>query len=332
MKKQKDIENRKCSKATCFILLIVSFLLANVTYAGQNIEVRVDGGMLYGTLEAPAGDAPCPAVVIIAGSGPTDRDGNNPLTGGKNNSLKLLAESLVSNGIASVRYDKRGIGESSQAMTREEDLCFETYIYDAVMWGKELRKNKRFTEVAVIGHSEGSLIGMIACRKMGADAFVSIAGVGCPAAQLIVSQLQSGLPEDLFDDAVSIVDRLNRGETVDTVPPSLDILFRTSVQPYLISWFKYNPAGELAKLRIPILIINGSSDIQVGVDNAEMLAKSNKLAGLVVIEGMNHVLKKVSGDIREQISSYGDPRLPVAEELTSCIADFIMSAGKTRSN
>lgn len=309
--------------------LIIAVLVAAPVHAGRDIKVRVTGGMLHGTLEVPSKEAACPAALIIAGSGPTDRDGNSPLAAGRNNSLKLLAEGLASRGIASVRYDKRGVGQSASTMTKEEDLRFETYIDDAVMWAKELRKNKRFTDLMIIGHSDGALIGSAACRKVNIDAFVSIAGAGFPASQLLLSQLKPKMPEALFEKAQTIIHQLNHGKTTDSVPPNLNLFFRKSVQPYLISWFRYDPAEEIAKLKIPILIVQGSTDIQVNSANADALATSNKLAKQITIEGMNHVLKKVSADISEQISSYGDPSLPIAEELVKGIATFMLSVKTT---
>ena len=312
-------------KPVIMCIFIAGYLMATLAYADQDINIRVVGGTLHGTLAVPAEEASYPVALIISGSGPTDRDGNNPLTGGKNDCLKLLAEALASNGIASVRYDKRGIGKSASAMTKEEDLRFETYIDDAVSWGKELQKNNRFTHVAVIGHSEGSLIGMIACQKISANAFVSIAGASIPASNLLHSQLKPKLPKDLFANAETIIDHLNHGKTVDSVPPDLNVLFRKSVQPYLISWFRYDPAKEIAKLKIPILVIHGSTDIQMDIDNAKALAKSNKLAKLITINRMNHILKMVSGNLQEQISSYSNPSLPIAEELAGKISDFMKS-------
>jgi hypothetical protein len=242
----------------------------------------------------------------------------------------MLAEALASKGIASLRYDKRGVGESALAGIKEEDLRFESLIDDAVSWGKELLKNKRFTSLVIIGHSEGSLIGLIACQKMGADAIISIAGAGYPASQLIRAQQRHTLPKDLFHDSEAIIDQLNQGKMVDSVPPALNDWFRRSVQPYVISWFRYDPANEAAKLRIPILIVHGSTDIQMDMDNAKVLAKSNMLAKRITINGMNHMLKKVSANFQEQISSYGDPRLPIAEELVDGINTFIMSIEKAR--
>lgn len=318
--------------AICFCA--VSFLTVHTVYAGEDVTISVKGGTLHGTLEIPFGTAPCPAVVIISGSGPTDRNGNTLSKGIKNNSLKLLAESLASHGIASIRYDKRGVGESAQAIAKKEDLRFETYIDDAVLWGKELQKDMRFTHVAIVGHSEGSLIGMKACPKLDGSAFVSIAGAGFPASQIILTQLKPQLPEYMFNDVISIIDQLNQGQTVsiDTVPKPLQSFFRANVQPYMISWFRYDPAKELAKLQVPVLLVQGSTDIQISMDDAKTLLESNKQARLIKISGMNHVLKKVSSNPQEQRSSYRNPNLPISGELIDEITAFVMSIENNRQN
>jgi pimeloyl-ACP methyl ester carboxylesterase len=290
--------------------------------AGEAMTVVSGADTLYGTLELPDGSSPCPVALIIAGSGPTDRDGNNPMTG-TNNSLKMLAEALASRGIATLRFDKRGIGESSGAMTAEDDLRFETYIDDAVLWGQELRKNERFCSIIVIGHSEGSLIGMVACRKLGADGYVSIAGAGYPASEVLLTQLEPKLPPELFEQTKSILAQLQKGELVESPPPSLYALFRPSVQPYFISWLQYDPAIEISKLELPALVVQGSTDIQVSIDNAEKLAASDPNAKLLVIDGMNHILKKISGTELEQIGSYSNPDLPVSPELVEGIVAYI---------
>ena len=133
-------------------------------------------GTIYGTLELPAATFPVPVVLIIAGSGPTDRDGNSKALPGSNNSLKLLASELASRGIASVRYDKRGIAASMASAGTERDLRFDNYVADAEGWIRKLRSDSRFTAITVAGHSEGSLVGMIAAREAGADGYVSLEG------------------------------------------------------------------------------------------------------------------------------------------------------------
>ncbi|MGH9904874.1 MAG: hypothetical protein ACRD8U_04715, partial [Pyrinomonadaceae bacterium] len=152
----------------------------------EPIILETPTGKLYGTLQLPQSHSRVPVVLIIAGSGPTDRDGNSIALKGPNNSLKLLAEALAAVGIASVRYDKRAVGETGKMMQlaaekakivlREEDLSFETFIDDAVGWGKLIRADRRFSSLTILGHSEGSLIGMVAAQRRSAQAFVSVAG------------------------------------------------------------------------------------------------------------------------------------------------------------
>jgi pimeloyl-ACP methyl ester carboxylesterase len=271
--------------------------------------------------------------LIISGSGPTDRDGNSPMLPGANNSLKLLAEALAARGIASLRYDKRGIGETGKAMLlaaektksvpREEDLSFETYIDDAIRWGKQLRADRRFSRLTVLGHSEGSLIGMVAAQRIRADAFVSIAGAGRPVPQLILEQVKPQFSAELLMKTEEILEQLAAGKTVASVPAELTALLRPSIQPYMISWFRYDPAKEVSKLRIPVLIVQGTTDLQTTLGDAKRLADGDPAAKLLLIEGMNHVLKTVGNEREKQVASYSDPKLPVAPELVSGISGFV---------
>lgn len=306
---------------------------ADTRFVAEAITLETPTATLYGTLERPQTRSRIPVVLIIAGSGPTDRDGNSPLLPGANNSLKLLAEALAARGIASVRFDKRGVGETGKAMQlaaqktksilREDDLSFENYIDDAVRWGKQLRTDRRFSTLTVLGHSEGSLIGMVAAQRMGADAFVSIAGAGRPVQQIILEQVKPQFSPDLLKKTEEILEQLAVGKTVASVPSELNALFRSSIQPYMISWLRYDPAKEITKLRIPLLIVQGTTDIQATLGDAKRLADNNPAAKLLLIDGMNHVLKTVPNEREKQVSSYSDPTLPVAPDLINAIAKFV---------
>ncbi len=306
-------------------LLISPVAIAASDHADLPITLSTDTGQIDGSLMLPSHDKKIPVVLIIAGSGPTDRDGNNRLAG-TNNSLKMFATALADAGIASVRYDKRGIGASMSRGVREADLRFETYVRDASLWVAKLNADERFSGVAVVGHSEGSLIGMLASKGQPVSAFVSLSGPAQGASAVLRQQLRGKLPGDLAVRNEAILVSLEKGQVVADVPASLASLYRDSVQPYLISWFKYVPATELKALTIPTLIVQGDTDIQVGVAEAKALKASKPDAELVIIAGMNHVLKSVPADQAKQLASYGDPSLPLADGLSASLVRFLANA------
>jgi pimeloyl-ACP methyl ester carboxylesterase len=303
-------------------LIAFIFVVVATVQAGEPLVLKTNSGEIYGTVEIPKGVHNVPVALIISGSGPTDRDGNNPLAG-NNNCLKMLTEGLAARGIASLRYDKRGIAASAAAGLKEADLRFDTYIEDAERWGRLLREDRRFSQLIIVGHSEGALIGTVACRRLGAQGFISIAGAGHPAFELLEAQLKKNMPSDLLSESNTILELLKRGATTEKVPPSLLALFRPSVQPYLISWFSYDPVHELSQLSVPALIVQGTTDIQVNKSDAERLVSANKLARPLFIDGMNHVLKNVPNEPGLQIKSYNDLDLPISKELVDSVALFI---------
>jgi pimeloyl-ACP methyl ester carboxylesterase len=278
---------------------------------------------LHGTLLVPANRG-APVALLIAGSGPTDRDGNSPLLPGKNNSLRYLAEALAERGIASLRYDKRGIGQSRVAGLSETDLRFDHFVDDAAAWGRRLETDRRFSSVVVIGHSEGSLIGMLAAPAIPAAKVVSIAGAGAPAGDVIIRQLSAQLQPPLLAQAAAAIDKLERGELLDTVLPGLDALFRPSVQPYLISWFKHDPAVVAGRLGVPLLVVQGTHDIQALEEDARAIAAGHPGATLRLIQGMNHVLKQTPAGRLEQIPAYSDSTLAIDRTLVDAIAGFVL--------
>ena len=283
-------------------------------------------GDIKGTLMYPPGQSSVPVVLIIAGSGPTDRNGNSP-PALKNNSncYRLLAQELLKHNIASLRYDKRGVGGSILSGLKESELRFDNYLSDAAGWIKMLAGDNRFSKIIVAGHSEGSLIGMIVCSQEKVNGFISIAGAGRPADEIIREQMKN-IPEDQKKEENKLLDMLKKGDTTSNVPESMSQLFRPSVQPYLISWFKYDPAKEIGKLRIPVLIIQGEMDIQVIVKDAEVLAKADPNAEIRLIRKMNHVLKDTDTmDKKEHVRLvYTNPDLPLDSEFTSAVIRFIM--------
>jgi len=289
------------------------------------IVLKTASGDINGTLTLPDPAVKVPLVLIIAGSGAIDRDGNSP-PAMKNNSncYKLMADELRKNGIASVRYDKRGIGGSMAAAKKEIDLRFENYVSDAKDWIDLLVQDKRFSKIIVAGHSEGSLIGMIACNQSKSNGFISVAGAGRPVAEVLKEQLRSLPPEDTAQ-IFPMLDKLKKGDTISNVPSSLYSILRPSVQPYMISWFKYDPQVEIKKLTIPVLIIQGDMDIQVSLHDAELLARANPKAELKIIRYMNHLLKDTDTlDKEEQVEKvYVNGDLPLDMVFNNEMVKFI---------
>jgi uncharacterized protein len=287
-------------------------------------EVSIDGerAPLQGTLLMPDGSEPVPAVLIIAGSGPTDRDGNQP--GLRNDSLKLLARGLTEIGIATLRFDKRGVGASVDAAAAEQGLRFRTYVDDAVSWMGFLRTQPRVTRLILLGHSEGALVATLAAQRTRIDGLVMVAGAGSPAGILLRRQLDSlGLSAELRQAADAVIVSLEEGRQVSMVPRDLLALFRPSVQPYLISWLRIDPVAELAQLTMPALVIQGTADLQVSVEDANRLHASRSGVRLVVLEGVNHVLKETPIDRAVNIASYADPTCPLARAVVPAIASFV---------
>jgi pimeloyl-ACP methyl ester carboxylesterase len=287
-------------------------------------EVTIDGELapLYGTLTMPAGNGPVDGALILSGSGPTDRNGNFPE--GHNNSLLLIARGLAEKGIASLRIDKRGVMASAHAAPKEEELRAETYVDDAVAWLALLEAEPRIRRLFVIGHSEGALVATLAVQRHPVAGLVLIAAGGRPAATILREQLAAGNMEPaLRERSEEILVKLERGETDPDIPGQLDALFRPSVQPYLISWFKYDPAAELARTSMPVLSINGTHDLQIRQADANALAAARPDARQLTIAEMNHVLKLSPADRAENIRLYSDPDAPLAPDLMPAIVEFL---------
>ena len=304
------------------LLLIASTTAFSQNTSGFTTENIAVNSLLNGTLYAPIGqNNTTNLVILIAGSGPTNRDGNQ--IGLTNNSLKLLAESLVKNGIAVYSYDKRIFAQMASGKLDEASLTFDNFIDDAKAVVLYFKNQKKYHSITVAGHSEGALIGMVAANG-NADAYISIAGAGRPIDEVLLEQIGKQAPF-LKEEVEKNLATLKSGNTFELKNQMLASLFRASVQPYMISWIKYNPQYEIKKLQIPTLLINGDKDIQVSVQDAQLLQQAKPDAQLQIIPNMNHIFKVIQGDDAENKASYTNPELPICTELTSIITTFIRS-------
>ncbi|NJK44753.1 MAG: alpha/beta hydrolase [Pleurocapsa sp. SU_196_0] len=283
--------------------------------------------VLQGTLLIPTNLRPsAPVALIVAGSGPTNRDGNSP-AGVSANTYKLIAEGLAANGIASLRYDKLFSGQSRPKIASETDVRLENYVEDAAAWLKVLKGDPRFKSVYLIGHSEGSLVGMLAAQRVAVTGFVSLAGSGRNLADVILEQLKPQLTPEWFVESERVVGQLRAGRIVPAssiqLPPQVrDVLFRDSLQPFLISLFRYDPAVEIKKLMARVLIVQGSTDLQIGVQDAQLLGNAVNQRP-VILDGVNHVFKTAPLEFQVNLATYSNPNLPLGAGLLEVLTGFM---------
>jgi len=284
--------------------------------------LNLDSVVLHGTLATPQNQNQKTAIMFISGSGPTDRDGNNPFM--KNNSIKGLSDSLVIQGYTTLRFDKRGIAESAVQSLDESTLTLDDYVTDASHWLDRLKDSFPEYTIVVAGHSEGSLIGILLAQTNEVDGFISLAGTGRTFDVIIHEQLEKQMPA-LVPESDSIMELIRKGETVDEMNPMLLSLYRPSVQPYMRSLLKYDPATEIGKLTVPILIVQGENDIQITPEDAKALHAASDQSTLELIPHMNHILKNIESGYIENQASYGNPELPISPELLKAIKSFLIN-------
>jgi pimeloyl-ACP methyl ester carboxylesterase len=302
-----------------------SVLLAAAVAAAIPITAPGPQGSLAGTF-LDAG-AHAPVVLIIPGSGPTDRDGNNPL-GVTAAPYRLLAEALADKGVSTVRIDKRGLFGSKSAVADPNKVTITDYAADTHNWVAAIRQRTGASCVWVLGHSEGALIALAAAQQSkGICGVILVSGAGRRLSDVIREQLRSNPANaPVLDPALAALDSLERGQHVDVtgMHPALLKLFAPQVQDFLIDMFRYDPAKLAASLKVPLLIIQGERDIQVSTSDARALAAAQPKAKLALIPRMNHVLKDVDSDERAaNIATYADPSLPVDSSLVDAITTFV---------
>ena len=289
-----------------------------------SVVLPTPSGDIHGTWFAPAGCGPFPTVLFHVGSGPTDRNGNTVGFSGRNDGHIQLAEALRASGIASVRFDKRGIAASQDAVENWKDIVLETYVDDLILWIELLREQDTVGEITVLGHSEGSLISTLAATRVSVEHLLLVAGPGRQLADVLRAQLEQNLDDpELLTEAKMIISELEMGNTVDNVSTELLSLFDPSVQPFLISMFALDPAEELAKVTGPTTIVVGTADLQVPASEADPLMVAKPDANLRVIQNMTHTFKDAA---MGQNAAYNDPAVPMADGFVEAVLEAVQGS------
>jgi hypothetical protein len=320
-------------RLTALALIATMQAAAGPSFAQSIIQAPGPSGALEGTMLTPPSPN-APVVVIVPGSGPTDREGNNP-HGLRASTYRLLAEGLAARGIATVRIDKRGMFGSRAAVADANAVTIDDYAADVHAWASIIRQRTGASCVWVLGHSEGGLVSLVAAQDA-ADicGLILVATAGRPLGAVLREQLRANPANaPVLDQAMSAIARLEAGQRVDVagMHPALLPLFYPAVQDFLINEFSFDPAKLIASCRLPVLIVQGRRDIQVGVSDAEQLARANSAARLALLADTNHVLKTVRSDDRsENFATYLNPDLPLAPGTIDAIAGFIAAAAKAR--
>ncbi|WP_044403554.1 alpha/beta hydrolase [Lacinutrix sp. Hel_I_90] len=303
---------------------LLIFVLIGSLYLGFSQEKKFSARdiaineFIDGTLLSPNNLTKPNLVIIIAGSGPTDRNGNQNFL--KGNALKKLAEGLSNRNIATFRYDKRIVKQIRNGRV-DNNIMFDDFVKDAASVIDYFKAKDTFNKIYVIGHSQGSLVGILAAKDK-ADGFISLAGAGQSIDQVIIEQVEKTAPM-LIEDTKRVFKLLADGKTTNDFPPALASIFNKQIQPFISNWMYYKPQEEIKKLDMPILIINGTKDLQVSEAEAELLKDAAPKATLKIIEKMNHVLVPIEGDNLENSKSYNESSRALSADLFDSIVDFI---------
>lgn len=303
----------------------------------EPVTIPALGFNLAGTITRPKTNTPAPALILIGGSGPTDRDetvAGIPIFG-------QIARDLVDAGYVVVRYDKRGIGQSGG---RAESATIADYAEDArnVLLWLEKQKGVDKDRIGLVGHSEGALVSMLtAGRERGkVGAIALLAGPATSGAEVVLEQQKLLLSKMPIDDAqraekVALQQKINqaviKGTGWNDIPESAR---RIADTPWFYSFLTFDPQKAMNDTRQPVLIVQGDLDVQVQPYHADKLAefararRTKAAVEVVKVPGVNHLLVPAkTGDVTE----YGTlgPDAKVSPQVTSAIADFMKKALST---
>lgn len=321
-------------------------------YLSENVTVTHGDVTLAGTLTVPenaSGDTP--VVVMVTGSGLQNRD-EEVL---EHKPFAVIADHLARNGIASLRYDDRGFGESVGDASKATTADFADDALSVVNW---LKTNKKFGKIGLLGHSEGGIIAfMLGARPSTLDFLVSIAGPAVRGDSILLFQnmnalARSGIEEIVAEDFkialqkafqlkidkpdIAVTDALlteiypsrNECETTRRLTEGIRAMLADKSNLWMQFFLSHSPSGNIASLHIPSLLIYGEKDMQVPASlNAEAARRLAPAADVRVYQGLNHLMQNaVSGNIEE----YGEIEETISPQVLTDIVTFIKSARRAR--
>ncbi len=304
-------------KIISYILITVFSITASLAQIKSeeivinNMAIQLPGTLSYSSEKSPL-------IVWVHGSGGVDRNGNQPKY------IKQFRDEINKNEIAFFSYDKRTANKKNISFIKEDGIYINDFVSDAKEVVNYFKDDERFSEIILAGHSQGSLIAMLALDNV--DKYISIAGAGETIDKTLIRQLTKQSAE-LGKTAISHFKELKETEEIKVVDPNLITIFAKQNQPFWLSWIEIDPTKEIQNVKIPSLIINGDKDLQVLIKDAENLKKVKPDAEYVIIKNMNHILKDIQKD-QDNIISYSNPDFRISKELIKVITNFILMSKK----
>ncbi|MCT4699621.1 alpha/beta hydrolase family protein [Tenacibaculum haliotis] len=300
---------------TFIIIYSFSIVVAFAQVKSEEILIKNNEIELPGTLTFTSEKTPL--LIWIHGSGNVDRNGNQrPYV--KANYIKQFRDSVNQHNIAFFSYDKRTANQKNMPILKK-GILFDSFISDAQKVISHFKNNKRFSEIILIGHSQGSLVAMLASKN--SNKYISLSGPSSSIDQKIVEQMRAKNPLIVNTLQEHFKELKETGE-IKNVDPTLVTMFTPQNTPFFKSWMKHNPSEEIKKLKIPVLIINGTKDLQVTIEDAKTLHKFSLKSELVIIENMNHVLKHIDKD-DDNMKSYFSADFPLSDKLIKTVVSFV---------
>lgn len=300
---------------TYLVISIFGITMSLAQVKSEEININNQAIQLPGTLTYSAENTPL--LIWVHGSGPVNRNGNQPAQNVKANYIKQFRDAVNKENIAFFSYDKRTANSKNREFLK--DTQAKDFAFDVEEVVNHFKKDKRFSDIILVGHSQGSLIAMLALDKV--DKYISIAGAGETVDKTIVKQL-TAQSADFGKIAADHFKELQETGKVEDVNPNLLSIFAKPNQSFWNSWMQLDPVKEIKKVKIPVLIINGDKDIQVKIENANALHAANLASKLVIIKNMNHVLKDIQKE-EDNIKSYYSAEYPISKELIQTILKFV---------
>jgi len=282
-----------------------------------------DGAELVGTLLVPPGDAPRPLVILHAGLGASDRNGNNYNMRGRHDALGQLASALLSRDVASLRYDKRGSGASTWLVPTERSLSFEAWVADLRAIADAMAADPRFSTVWILGLNDGALVAVAAANRGGAERGVMVACASSLSPRDAYAKAVADAPEALRAEGEAIMAALDSGGLVPSLSAYYVDAFRPSYQPYLVEAFRFDLKRELAAYGGDLLLVQGDMDMQATLADFITLGEAAPSARTIIVPRMNHVLKDVQPQVDDNFAAFSDPSYQVSTALADAIADWV---------